>query len=396
MIVALVGNAPEIENLLNGAHAAAATIHTVQPLEMPTSIGELSALLEGRRLPEVVILAPDDEDPYQTLPLARILPVEQHVGVVIAVNELDAQFAIEALRSGASDVISSEPSLEELKSALSRASIVAQRASIPAPIATVGIPAAPAERGTVIAVSSAVGGVGKTFAALNLAVGLAGTDPGSCCIADSATQFGGVAHQLDIMPQFTMPDIVTAADPIAAKAYLTLHSSGLYVAPASEDPGALDRVDPAKIAETIEMLAMQFKTVIVDTETGLTPVTLEVLTRADALLVVSDFSVHSLRATHEYLKYANLIRRNVPLDIKLMMNREDPALAVSRRAAEEAIGMSAHMVLKSIPQIALAGNQGIPPMLGGVREKMRREISPLVDLFHAHDDPRRAAGRLAS
>lgn len=396
MNVMLIGEAPEVEAQLSGARVIAANVFVAKPDEMPTSMLDLTSLLGGRSLPDVLILAPGGEDPRQTLPFARILPVEQHVGVVIVLNSMDAEFAIDALRNGVSDVISAEPSLEELRSALSRAGLVSQRAAQPSPALNVTTLSGPTEQGVVIVVGSAAGGVGKTFAAVNLAVGLAGTSPGSCCIVDAATQFGGVAHQLDVVPQFSMPDIVAAPNPIAAKSYLTSHSSGLFVAPASENPGDLDEVEPTRIAETIEMLAGQFKTVIVDTEPGLTPVTLEILMRADELLVVSDFSVHSIRATSEYLKCVRLLPRHIPLTVKLLLNREDPAFGIRQKAAEETIGMEADLVLKNQPQITLAGNQGIPPMLAGVRDKLRRDISPLVGLFHPHDDPRRVAGRWAS
>lgn len=387
MIIGIVGHAPEIEMQLR--HIVASGSFSVPYDQMPRTLAELSTVLAANEFPDILILVPAG-DPRSALPLTRTLSTEQRTGLVVVTDRPEPDFAIEAYRAGASDVISKETNLEELRGAISRAAQISQRAAVAAAPA---VPVEQAERGVVIAVGSATGGVGKSMAAVNIAVGISGVDPGKTALVDVAPQFGGATDLLDgMIPLHTLPSIVSASDSIAAKTYLSYHDkSGLYVAPADEDPSTGDQLDPAEVARTVEMLVHQFRTVIVDTAAGLIPTNLEVFSRADELLVVSDFSVHSLRATRTYLGLLERVPRRLPLTVKVLLNRFDKSAGLTRKHAEEILGVPADAVLDEQPLLLNACNRGEPPMLAPASNQLRQELSPLVGLFHEHHvDPKRA------
>ena len=242
---------------------------------------------------------------------------------------------------------------------------------------------------------SATGGSGKTSVAVNLAVGLAGLDPGKTVLVDAVPQFGGVADQLDLVPVRTLSAIVSATDSIAAKALLSFDKCGLYVAPADENPIEGDALVPARVAQTVEMLAHQFRHDVVDLPAGLQPTGLEVLSRADVLLLVADCTVHSLRATRTFLAQLDRIPRGeLPLLTYVVLNKFDPRNSgLSRQDAEETIGRTADLVLPAMPGMLLAANAGTPPMLNRASDEMRQELSQLVGLFHEHPEPPKRANR---
>lgn len=393
MLIGIVGRAPEIEAQLR--HVVAAGSFTLLPPQMPATPAEMAVLLGEHAFPDVLMLAPDG-DPYSVLPLTRALSAEQKGGVVLVVDGPDLSFTVEGLKSGAADVIARTASQDEIRGAVARAAQIGQRAAVVAK-AVQATPVERAERGTVVLVGSAVGGVGKTSLAVNLAVGLAGIKPGKVALVDAVPQFGGVHTHLDIKAIHTLPTIVGATDSIAAKTYLFFDErSGLYVAPADENPAEGDRLEPDPVMQTVEMLARQFETVVVDVSTGLTPINLELLTRADQLLLVSDFSVHSLRATRLFLKaIKDLPRARVPLFVRPVLNRFDKVSALTQKDAEETIEMPVELVLENMPRMLFAANRGEPPMLRPANDPLRVALSPLVGMFHEiHDEPKRAARRL--
>ncbi len=392
MTIAIIGTAPELEAQLRQAVASSA--FTVSVMHTPETLAELSSALGPNPMPDVVILVPAGE-PGEALPLTRVLSAEQRTGVIIAAPLQGQQmigFTVDAMRAGAADVVSTSPTLEELRSALARGTEVSRRAAQVARAVQATTPVVEQERGTLIAVGSAVGGVGKTTMAVNLAVGIAGIDPGRAALLDAAPQFGGVADQLDLLAVYGLSTIVGASDSIAAKSYLSLHeASGLYVAPADEEVS--DGLASDQVAMCADMLAHQFRTVVADTPSGLPSTTLELLARADQLLVVSDFSVHSLRATRTYLATLDHLPRRTPLLVKVLLNRFDKAAGLTRKDAEETIGRTADLVLDNQPLMLYAANRGVPPMLAPAKDKLRQDLSPLIGLFH---DGHAAAPKRAS
>lgn len=395
MLIGIVGHAPEVEAQLRLQVAAGS--FAIQPPRLPATPAELVQMLGDHQFPDILLLVlPEREDPYSMLPLAKALSAEQRGGIVLVVASPDLSFSVEAYRAGAADVITRDASPEELRDAIARAAQIGQRAAVVAK-AVQATPVERAERGTVVVVGSATGGVGKTSAAVNLAVGLAGIKPGKVAIVDAVPQFGAVHVHLDIKAVHTLPTIVGATDSIAAKTYLFFDErSGLYVAPADEDPAEGDRLEPGPVMQTVEMLARQFETVVVDVATGLTPINLELLTRADQLLLISDFSVQSLRSTRRFLKVIkDLPRARTPLFTRVVLNRYDKVSALTEKDAEETIGMPAEIVLENMPRMLFAANKGEPPMLRPAKDPLRQALSPLVGMFHEiHDEPKRAARRL--
>jgi len=116
----------------------------------------------------------------------------------------------------------------------------------------------PAGRGTVVLVTWAKGGIGKTVVAVNLALALRLQANQSVVLVDADSTFGDVATMLDMRPEATIVDVFPAADRLdreGIRRYLTAHPSGLQVLAGPPDGAGWEGVSPEVVKKVIDHLA---------------------------------------------------------------------------------------------------------------------------------------------
>jgi pilus assembly protein CpaE len=354
--------------------------YALAPDSFPPSVQSLMSELSGAPLPTVAVLDPTDSM-QDGLSLAADLDHSFGVSVVL-VSDRANEIGLAAMRAGVRDIVHPMAPLEEMKQALERAaSHAASEGSQP------GVPGAAPQRGKVVTVASPKGGVGKTTVSTNLAVGLAQKEPNSTVLVDLDIHFGDVATALNITPEFTLPDMAhgpASRDSVALKSYLTQHSTGLFVVPGSESPAAADAVSPKEAGNLLNMLADQFKFVVVDTSPGLSEHTLSVLDQTDILLLVTSVDVPGVRGLRKELDTLRDI--SIVLDSRaVVLNFMHPSRGISVADVEASIGRKVDVVMPQSNAVPISVNQGRPLLQQGSRDPVAKQLKALVDLVTAGD-----------
>lgn len=205
----------------------------------------------------------------------------------------------------------------------------------------------------VVVVVSPKGGAGKTTVATNLAVRLAGRDPGGVVLVDLDVAFGDVGTALLLDGRRSVLDVVGGAP---VDDVLVTHPSGLRVllAPEDEIPDA-PTVGP-HVPELLEALEARFRTVVVDTGAGLDAVTLAAIGRATDLVLVAAMDVATLLELRKVLRL--LDRAGATPTRHLVLNRSDGELGLDLADAESATGLPVAVVVPADRQVARVVNEG--------------------------------------
>lgn len=349
-------------------------VQPVAPDVFPPNVQTLLAEMGDVPMPAVVVLDPADRL-QDALYVAADL--DQSFGIpVILVSDRAAEIGLAAMRSGVRDIVHPMAPLEEMKQALDRAaSHTASESAQP------GSPGAASQRGKVVTVASPKGGVGKTTVSTNLAVGLAMREPNSTVLVDLDIHFGDVGSALNIAPEFTLPDMVhgpSAMDSVALKSLLTQHQTGLLVVPGSDSPAAADAVSPKEIGNLLNMLAGEFKYVVVDTAPGLSEHTLTVLDQTDILVLVTSLDVPGVRGLHKELDTLRDI--SIVLDSRyVLINFMHPSRGLSVGDVEASIGRKVDFQVPQSNAVPISTNQGVPLLQAGSKDVVAKQLRSLVD-----------------
>jgi pilus assembly protein CpaE len=198
----------------------------------------------------------------------------------------------------------------------------------------------------------------------NLAVSIAeGTDR-EAVLVDLDLQFGDAATALLLTPTYSITDAANAArsglDAAALKVFLSRHSpSDLYVLCAPDEPSAGEEVPVEDINAVLRVLHDEFRHVVIDTDPGLSEVTLSALELATDIVIVADLDVPSVRGTRKLLEALDTIgMRSATRHI--VLNRADSRVGLTPEEVEKAIGASIDVELPSTRQVPISLNEGDP------------------------------------
>lgn len=343
---------------------------------LPPEPVHLLEQLTGPATPEVIVLGPGVPTDA-ALELATRMDEQCPAISLVLVTDPDSDVWLAAMRAGVRDVLNPDSDVEEIRVVLERAMSVAvgHRKAIGSPAE------AGARTGQVIAVVSPKGGTGKTTVATNLAVGLARRSPHETVIVDLDLQFGDVASALQLVPEYTVTDAVhgpAGQDAMVLKTFLSGHASGLYALCAPESPAAADGVTGEQVAQILELLAADFRYVVVDTAPGLGDHALAALERATDIVLVSGMDVPSVRGMRKELDVLSLLNLT-PSSQHVVLNAADRRGGMSVQDVEATIGTAVDVVIPASRSVLLSTNQGIPLLQNDVRGPVTKELRRLVD-----------------
>ncbi|PFG38243.1 pilus assembly protein CpaE [Georgenia soli] len=357
------------------------------PAPLPNDPAHLFALLNGAPPPDVVVLDAELAAEH-ALDLAGLLDEQCPQIAVVLVTDQGPELSLAAMRVGVRDLLHPTADLADIRGVLDRAAVAAQtRTQVGAP-AVMG--SAPAATGRVISVVSPKGGVGKTTVATNLAVGLARSAPNSTVLVDLDVQFGDVATALDLAPEFSLIDAAhgpATRDSMVLKTFLTLHETGLYVICGPDSPAAADTITGEDVSRLLQMLALEFRYVVVDTAPGLSEHTLAALDNTTDHILLTSMDVPGVRGLRKELDTLTELGMLTPAR-HVVINFADNRGGLSVADVEATIGTKVDVQLPVSPAVRIAMNKGIPLLQSGGRGSVTKQLRLLVDRVTAdHPHP---------
>ncbi|WEG13581.1 P-loop NTPase [Pullulanibacillus sp. KACC 23026] len=159
-------------------------------------------------------------------------------------------------------------------------------------------------KGELIVVCGAKGGIGKTLISINLAIALQ-KNRKQVALWDGDFQFGDVDISLNLQPTFTMEEVIESMDSLdqySLESLMTVHESGVAVLPAPRRPEFADLVTPAILTKTLNLLLERYERVVVDTGAGITEQSLSLLEQADQILLVTTSGLSPVKHTKSILE----------------------------------------------------------------------------------------------
>jgi pilus assembly protein CpaE len=237
------------------------------------------------------------------------------------------------------------------------------------------------KQGKVIAITSNKGGAGTTTAATNVAANLASRNK-RICLFDLVLQVGSVTSFLNVEPSYTIFDLVKTirrAEPTFREDFLTKHASGVRVLAEPFRGGDSRRITPADIDEILDMLALAFDFIVIDTPKAFDDMLTTVLDKADVILFLTEMDVPSLRSARRAFD----LFQGMGVDndkIRLMLNRFVNNQIINLETVEKALGMKVFWTLPNNYPVAVAAiNQGLPIEAYDFRSDIAKSYAGLTD-----------------
>ncbi len=341
--------------------------------------------------PDVVLMdinMPDMDGIEATERIQEQAPISQ---IVILSVQGDTNYMRRAMLAGARDFLTKPPKSDELVTVIRRAGAKAKAIRKDAQFGGRGTGSLIDPRGTtisltglgkIVAVYSPKGGVGTTTVATNLAVAMHSSET-PAIIVDANLQFGDVVVFLNERGRTSVVDLAPLADqldPELVREVVIHHEpSGIDILSAPPHPEDAERVSGTQFVKVLQFLARLYTYVIVDTDSGLSDVTLDTLDASDLLVMISSQDIPAIINTRMMLTL--LINLGINKQkIVLVMSRFDKQLAITPEKVGHNLG---HKVAAIIPEdrevVVPAVNRGIPFMLGeGKTKEIGKSILELV------------------
>jgi pilus assembly protein CpaE len=160
-------------------------------------------------------------------------------------------------------------------------------------------------RGTVVTVTGAKGGVGKSVVAINLALALRQVTGRSVVLMDADTHFGDVATMLNLPaepPVTRSIGMVGQLDRASVVERTVAHASGVRVLPSPSEPEEWQRITPEQVERFIGLLAEAFDFVVIDTPDVFDPVVEQCVLNATLTLLVTNLDLSSISDSRSALR----------------------------------------------------------------------------------------------
>src|SRR5262245_8633791 len=220
---------------------------------------------------------------------------------IVAYSSLgDAELVRRALRAGVRDYLVRPLSAEGLREAIFSALEQEERRQL----RRAGHSAAPV-RGTVVSVTGAKGGVGKSVVAINLALALRKLTGRSVALMDADTHFGDVATMLNVSAEPPITESIRMAGQLDRESVMgrtVMHAGGVRVLPGPSEPDEWRGISPEAMGRFIGVLADAFDFVGVDTPDVFDPLVEQCIRASTLNLLISSVDMSSISDTKAALR----------------------------------------------------------------------------------------------
>jgi pilus assembly protein CpaE len=339
----------------------------------------------GTLHPDVVLMdinMPDMDGITATEHLSTEVP---SAAVVMMSVQGEADYLRRSMLAGAREFLVKPFSSDELTASIrqvySREREKASRfVAMPAATAAASNGVAP---GTVIAVFSPKGGVGRTTIAVNLAVAAATEMNKKVVLMDASFQFGDVGVLLNLNPKNKsivdlVPELEASGEVESIDTFVINHSSGVRVLLAPPSPEMAELITPAGVKRVIEVLRATHELVIVDCSAFFNDTTLAVLDSADVILTMLTLEITSIKNMRLFLEVADQLGYEQS-KVSLVLNRADSTLGIRVADVEHSIGRKVdHSIVSDGRSVVYALNRGVPFFLSNREAQVSQDVLRLA------------------
>ncbi len=230
-----------------------------------------------------------DHDTCQAVDLIQKLSQSGGENVLPASRTADSSLILKAIRAGAREFLTlpaESTEILEIISKLARGRNESKATGEQSP--------------RIVTVTGAVGGIGTTTLAVNLAAILAADKQQETILLDLDLLFGSVDACLDIATDHTLSHVLQnfeRLDLTLLKRSISRHTCGLYVLPHPEAMQEVAAIDPEHLRRFFGLLRAAFNTVVIDTSKGLLASDFAAFELSDVIVVVIQLDVICLRNT---------------------------------------------------------------------------------------------------
>lgn len=288
----------------------------------------------------------------------------------------EADYLRRSMLAGAREFLIKPFTAEELVTSIRRVYELGQRrrpatpppsqaqALAPAPVA---VPAPPAQKGRIITVYGAKGGVGTSTVVTNLAIAIREVTKAKVAIVDGSLQFGDVGVLLNLSSQRSIVDAVEQIEDLDEEflsGLLITHSSGVKALLSPPKPEMAELVTTDHLVTILEKLQLIFDYIVIDTWTSLQEPTLTLFDLSDRIILLTTTEITAIKNTKTFFEVTEALTYE-PEKILLVLNKHDPRGGIRVRDIETSVK---HPVLADVIRddaaTTKAVNQGLPAVQG--------------------------------
>jgi pilus assembly protein CpaE len=338
--------------------------------------GTQAVSLALQTMPDIVLVCAEEpvERPLETAEsLANAVP---DTPIIIYSSTADTESVRRGMVFGARDYLVKPLQGAQLREAAYRALEQEERRQM----RRSGQLSAETGRGTVIVVTGAKGGIGKSVTAVNLALALRLETGKSVALVDADTQFGDIATLLDIVPAMTAADVLrdsTRFTRATASDFLTRHSSGLNVLAVSGDADPWLACDDDTWRLIIDTLAGLHEFVLIDTSGAFDRFVQRAFDSASLVLLVTTGEVSSVRDTGAAIRRLQGWGVDVAR-LRVVFNRGARATEVTSKDLAQSIGQEIFWELPDDKAVPRSVQVGRPVVLDSGNNGFGRSIRALA------------------
>ena len=347
--------------------------------------------MAARLIPDVVLMdinMPDMDGIAATEQLASVVP---GAAVVMMSVQGEADYLRRSMLAGAREFLVKPFSSDELTASIRQVSArerdkqsrIAVTTMATAGVATNGTRSGdPGEPGSIVAVFSPKGGVGRTTVAVNLAVAAATELGKKVVIMDGSFQFGDVGVLLNLNPKSkSIADLIPeleAGELESIDTFLINHTAGIRVLLAPPSPETAEMITAGGVKKVLERLRADHDLVVVDCTSYFNDTTLAILDAADVILTMLSLEITSIKNMRLFLEVAEQLGYEKG-KVRLVLNRADSALGIRVADVEHSIGRKVdETVVSDGRSVVYALNRGVPFFLSNREAQVSQDILRLA------------------
>jgi pilus assembly protein CpaE len=348
-------------------------------LPVARSIEEASHTAESGAL-RMLLLGPSFSNDESLEQIRSLHNQDPALVLMMVAEKVTADLLRGAMRAGVSDVIEAPLDEAKIEAAIEQFGhdVLKRRSAVkptPEPVRT--------EKGSIVTITSAKGGSGKTVTATNVALLLNRFPDKKVVLVDADLQFGDVCLLLQLEPRFTM---VNAAhelhhlDVEMLDSLLTEHPSGLKVLAAPLEPAFADDITTAGLMQMLDLLQETYDYVVVDTASMLDELILSLIEKADHVLMVVDMDLPSVKNAKLALETLRLLKFSTQ-SVQLVMNRSNSKAKLDNKEIEGALKMEISAAVPSDAAVPNSVNEGRPIVETDPKGKVAKGFESVAELI---------------
>jgi pilus assembly protein CpaE len=325
-----------------------------------------------RTMPDVVLVGMN-ERVEEAIAFARAVVAENPKVTMVAIsNRRDADHILSAMRVGYREFLVLPTDVNRLREVVHDAAFQ-QRDD--------------GEKGLVIAVVGAKGGVGTTLISTHLSAELAAIHRVIC--VDCDFNMGDIAPAMDLIPKDTLADLLAKADRVDERSLtgaVAVHPSKVHFLCQPDDIERIGEIVPEELFAVIEAAAKGYQYVVLDCGCAMNESTNVLLNVADQVILVATPDVVSVRAAHRRYKLLQTIGVEKKR-ISFVLNRVPPKPFLTQEDIEQNIQIP---VLAQVSEDSRVVDQAVNDgkLVRDVNRKapIVLEMSQLVSLLNEDPD----------